>query len=196
MIGSQSLIALAQATPGYISLAPNGSGYTQMAYAWTQFANGDRKVVINLARTAVDLAPEEGFLWNFYGMMMVFDGQGPELLLPHSSDANGSTLSDRYHLFIMAGAYFQAGEYLETIRAIDAAVEDEGRTSELMTAIRIAAHEASGNQSAAENYAANYATSWPGRKTEEMLSNLFSEEADVLAISKRVDGAMARYDGH
>jgi tetratricopeptide (TPR) repeat protein len=169
---------------------------TQMAHAWTQFVNGDRKAAINRARTALGLAPEEQFLRNFYGMMMVFDGQGPEILLPHSSDANGAQASDRYHLFIMAGAYFQASEYLETIRAIDAAVKDEGRTSALMTAIRIAAYEASGNQSAAERYAANFATSWPERKPEEILSILFSNESDVLAISKRVDSAMARYEVH
>jgi len=169
--------------------------YAQMAGAWTQFVDGERKTAISRARIAVGIAPEKEFIRNFYGMMMVFNGQGPELLLSLSTVTNAPKPSDHYHRFMVAGAYFQTGKYQEAIRTIYDAVEIEGRISALMTAILIAAYEAHGNERAAEAYAANLAISWPAWNTEQRLSMYFSEEADALAISNRVNSAVARVVG-
>lgn len=166
--------------------------YAQMAGAWTQFVDGERKSAIGRAQAAVGISPEEEFLRNFYGMMMAFDGQGAELILSSFPNAGTPTNIDRYHSFIMAAAYFQMGQYLETIQAMVAAVEIEGRTSALMTSIQIAAYEASGDEKSAEVYAENLISSWPRIDYEPVLLAFFSNPADALAISTRVDSAIAR----
>ena len=164
--------------------------YAQMANAWTRFVGGQRKTAIDRARAAIGIEPEEDFLRNFYGMMMTFDGQGAELVLSSFPEVIGVSPLDRYHPFILAGAVFQMGNYAGAIEAIEAAVEIEGRTSALITAIRIAAHESLGNEIAAKAYAVNLATSWPGANYENLLLLLFSHEADALEISTRVDSVI------
>lgn len=170
--------------------------YAQMADAWTRFVEGDRQTAIERARVAVGIASEQDFLRNFYGMMMAFDGQGPELVSSSFPGRSASDISDRYHPFIMAGAYFQMSEYGEAIREIDAAVKMEGRTSALITTIQIAAYEASGDEKAAETYATNLIASWPGVNYQRVLAAFFSDPSDALAISENVDNAVARLGDH
>lgn len=174
-----------------LSIDP-ADAYAQMAGAWTQFVDGERKSALGRAQAAVGIAPKKEFLRNFYGMMMAFDGQGADLILSPFPNAGTPNKLDRYHPFVMAGAHFQMGQYLEAIQAIDAAVEIEGRTSALMTSIQIAAYEASGDEKAAEVSAENLIGSWPRIDYEPVLLAFFSDAADALAISTRVDSAIAR----
>ncbi|WP_299664853.1 hypothetical protein [uncultured Ruegeria sp.] len=170
--------------------------YAQMANAWAQFVEGERTTAIRHARAAIAIAPDEDFLRNFFGMMMVFDGQAPEVINSATPGDGSTQKSYRYHPFIMAGAYFQTGKYQEVINSLNAAVENEGRTSSLVTCIKIAAYEGIGDHKRAEEYAANLMKSWPRENHQARLRSFFSNEADAMAISARVEAVVGRLDEH
>ena len=169
--------------------------YAQMAEAWAQFVGGERKTSIERARAAVRIAPEEDFLLNFYGMMMAFDGQGSELLSSQFLEIDGKTPADLYHPFILAGVKFQVEDYSGAIRAIQDAIELEGRTSVLMAAIYVAALENNGNHKAAEQFARNLMNTWQPVQFRRTIASLFSNEPEVLAIVVPLEGVMVRMNG-
>ncbi|WP_162798545.1 hypothetical protein [Sulfitobacter sp. SK012] len=168
--------------------------HAQMADAWNKFVDGDRVGALQRAKSTIKIAPYDEFLWNFYGMMMAFDGQGPELLASYFPNASNASGGERYHPFVLAGAYFQMGEFTKTLAAIDNAIEIEGRISALMTGIQIAAYEAIGDHPSAELCAANLIASWPRANYKPVLVRFFTDEADALAISTRIDSALARLE--
>lgn len=193
-LGSARLLAAKKEAGTALRINP-ADPFAQMANAWTQFVEGERKIAIRRAQAAIAIAPDEDFLRNFYGMMMVFDGQAREIINSASPSPGFLNKSYRYHPFIMAGAYFQIGKYQEAIKSLNAAVENEGRTSALVTSIKIAAYEGIGDNQSAEEYAANLMKSWPRNNYQARLRSFFSHEVDAMAISERVDAAIRRLDG-
>ncbi len=168
--------------------------YAQMAAAWTQFVEGERTTSIIRARSALRIAPEDSFLSNFYGMMMTFDGQGAELLSSNFLQVDGRTLKDLYHPFILAGAKFQIRDYNGTIRALQDAIELEGRTSALMAAIYVSALENNGDHKVAEQFARNFTNTWQPVQFRKSLARLYSNDAEVLTIAGPLADVMARID--
>lgn len=166
--------------------------FSQMAYAWTEFVAGERKQAIAHARAALAIAPDESFLRNFFGMMMVFDGQARELVNETISVSDGLVAADIYHPFVMAGAYFQVGQYPQVIELLNKAVESKGQTSALLTSFKIAALEEIGETKSAEIHAKNLMKSWPSNNPQKGLSALFSNKADAKAIIERVDAVIGR----
>ena len=174
-----------------LRIDPAGA-YSQMASAWALFAGGDRATALGRARIAVGLAPDQPLLRNFYGMMMVFDGHSAELLTADVPLPGNGPVAQQYHPFIIAAARLLTEEYQDTIDAVEAAVQIEGRTSALMSAIYIAALENTRNGKAAEQSARNLVQSWPASNIGAALPQYFTHDEDVLAIEAPQETVLGR----
>lgn len=174
-----------------LKIDPAGA-YSQMAAAWALYTSGDRATGLRRARVAVGLAPDQPLLRNFFGMMMVFDGHSAELLTEDFPLPGERPVEQQYHPFIIAAARLQTEDYQDTIDAVEEAVQIEGRTSALMSAIYIAALENSRNRKAAEQSARNLLQSWPASNMGDILPQYFTHEEDVLAIVTPLETVLGR----
>lgn len=166
--------------------------FSQMASAWTLFAEGRRNAALDQATSAVNLGPNEPFLRNFYGMMMTFDGRASELLeagFPGASEVDPEKL---YHPFIIAASRLLIDNYPGVIEAVEEAVALEGRTSSLITSIQIAALENMGEVAEAEKLARNMYDTWQISDVRPRLMRFFSKTADVDAIANPVEAVFGR----
>jgi len=96
--------------------------------------------------------------------------------------------------FILAGAKFQIRDYNGTIRALQDAIELEGRTSALMAAIYVSALENNGDHKVAEQFARNFTNTWQPVQFRKSLARLYSNDAEVLTIAGPLADVMARID--
>jgi len=158
----------------------------QSAHAWIMFVNGDFEAAIETGKRAVLLNTSNKMAWNYYAMMVVFNGDSSKVLSNKGMPSLGGDLEKVYHPFILAGANFHVGAYSEAIRYVEQAAAKTGHASALVTSILAASYFEIGNRKKAKELVTILGHFWPGQQFEHKLLKLYRYPNDANQIISRI----------
>jgi tetratricopeptide (TPR) repeat protein len=159
------------------------SAWTQSASAWVSFVEGDYERAMRTSKIAVQIDPENGHALQIHGQILLFGGefeaaiQATDPALPAFSGE--SRFANRN---IRAAASFYVGDYVQTIKSLNTAIESGGPAGLLGIAYLAAANQALGNNREAKRLVDKLSKYRPLSRVDIVLKRVFRypEHADKV----------------
>ncbi len=164
-------------------LSPANS-WTQSALSWVDLAEGDTKRAIEHADIALDLAPRDGNVLDFYAMVMLATGDFDAALAASTSNRPRTSGLGRFaNKSIYGAASFHAGKYEQAIDALNTATRAGDPISAPTLIYLAAANAALGNQAEALALEADLKQNWPTIDSIALLDRLYVNPEQVRALT-------------
>ena len=157
--------------------------WSQSAAGWAAFGNRDFERAVELSRRAARLAPEDGYILDFYGLISMLTG--------HFEEAREAADPSRRRKFakrrlanrnLFGVASFHLARYDEAIASFHRAAELGDPVSALSLMYQAAAYQGLGNTERATELAREMAATWPGFHPELALPNFYQHQEHVDQI--------------
>ncbi|MEM8580002.1 MAG: adenylate cyclase [Pseudomonadota bacterium] len=171
------LAAAREVSEQALNLAP-GDPWSQSASAWLAFAERDFERAKSLSERATALDPDNLHLLEFDALISLFAGDFERVLERTKTFVNPEQ-SDVGFVFTNAtgSAHFHLGQYPETIRVFEAAINAGGPIGPASLAYLMAAHQRLGQQGPAGRIAQQFEQNWPDTKFNRVFGGLFEDPA-------------------
>ncbi len=156
-----------------VELRPDSS-WVQSAAAWVAFSNRDYSTAKRLSETAIELDPTDLHAGEIDAIISFFtaDFQRAATMsdpATHNWEATGRTTNRN----VYALAQFYLGNYAETVRQIETAIELGEPISEISVFYIAAALWQLGSHDAARDYVSYYQKAWPKGRIDLLMAQTF-----------------------
>jgi tetratricopeptide (TPR) repeat protein len=169
-----------------VDLAPSDA-WTQSALAWTYFAEGQTDLALKHIEIALQLAPNDGNILDYYAFMMLSVGNFDATLEAADPDRERTGGAGRFSSYGFFGAAnFHLGRYKEAISAILAGTFAGEAISGPTLAYLAAASHALGLDQEAQRYATDLQKNWPAFHANVVLGRLYVDPNQAMAIHKHL----------
>ncbi|WP_425046507.1 hypothetical protein [Primorskyibacter sp. S87] len=170
-------------------LSPTNS-WTQSALSWVLYVEGDIEQAKEHADIALNLAPADGNVLDFYAILMLFVGEFEASRSASDMERLRTSGLGRFaNLSINGAANFHLGNYQEAIVSLNAATASGDPFSAPTLAYLAASHQALGNTKDAKRYVLELAENWPDFDPEVTLRRLYKSPDQVAEIADKLTEA-------
>lgn len=173
-----------------VALSPTNS-WTQSALSWVSYVEGDVEEAKAQAGLALDLAPADGNVLDFYAILMLFVGEFEAARAASDPDRVRTSGLGRFaNRSINGAANFHLGNYQEAIVSLNAATASGDPFSAPTLAYLAASHQALGQTKRAKRFVQELAENWPDFDPEVTLGRLYHDpdQAAALAVDLKKAG--------
>lgn len=170
-------------------LSPTNS-WTQSALSWVFFVEGNTEQAKAHANIALNLAPADGNVLDFYAILMLFLGELKASQSASDPERLRTSGMGRFaNLSINGAANFHLGNYQEAIVSLNSVAAFGDPFSAPTLAYLAASHQALGNTKQAKRHARELAENWPDFSPEETLGRLYENSDQVADIADQLTAA-------
>jgi tetratricopeptide (TPR) repeat protein len=161
--------------------------WTQSAAAWVAFVEKDYDTAIRFSERATALAPSDGYILDFHGLITLFSGDFVSALEVSDPDNRKDPPGQRHgNRNIFAAANFHLGNYRETLASLSAAGERGDPISPPRLAYQAAAKQALEDLEGARADVQELMATWPEFRPDLILLRFFRDPADASAVIDRL----------
>ncbi|WP_171168736.1 tetratricopeptide repeat protein [Ruegeria sp. HKCCA0370] len=161
--------------------------WVQSAAGWVAFVERDFESAMRYSERALSLAPENGNVLDFYGVVAVASGEFEKGLQAGDRDRPREGENTRFaYLNILGAAYFHLGLYHEAISAFEEGNASGGPVSALGVVYLAAAYSSVGREQDGRRMIDQIEKSWPGFPIEEFLTRLHREPDTARQLVKKL----------
>lgn len=169
------------------TLSPANS-WTQSAISWVSFVEGDIDRAKEHADIAVNIAPHDGNVLDFYAMVMLSAGKFDEARAAADSGRKRTSGLGRFaNKSIYGAASFHAGKYKEAIAALNSATRSGDPISAPTLMYLAASNAALGNLHVGRKLNAELRQNWPDIDPVSMLTRLYVDPAQVSEVRAQLE---------
>ena len=165
----------------------SSEAWTQAALAWTYFAEGQTDLALDHIEIALQLAPTDGNILDYYAFMMLSVGNFDAAI--EAADPDRERLG-RAGVFannsILGAANFHLGRYEQSIEAILTGTFAGNPISGPTLGYLAAASDALGRDQDARQYAAQLQENWPAFRADVVLGRLYVDPNQAMAIHEHL----------
>lgn len=173
-----------------LTLAPD-EAWPLIARAWYDFVAGDLQKADELSARAVDLAPLDPHVAEFYGLIALYSGRFDDIL-SRVDDYDQMARNDPGFVFgnVLGAAQFHTGKYDAAIATFDRYINRGGPFGPIAMGYIMAAHAKNGDISTAADLADRFNTTWPDVPLQAIKLRLFVDDrhAETLFDAMRQAG--------
>lgn len=183
--GPERDAALAQALrQSQIAVVKNPThAWTQSAVAWVAFGNGEFEHAFELSGRSAHLAPEDGYILDFHGIISLLTGHFKEALLVSDPTRPREFAKRRLaNRNIFGVANFHLGNNQEAIASFQRAAELGDPVSALSLMYQSAAYQDLGDFEQASGLVRELAATWPGFRPDLALPRFYQHQKHVDQI--------------
>ena len=157
--------------------------WTQSAFAWSAFANGDYDRALRVSKRATEINPDDGHTLDFHGAIALFSGEFDEAIKASNRQHVQGRSNQRFaNRNIFAASSFHLGNLRQSVDAFREAAEFGDPISAPSLAYQIAALSALGQMDAAREKLAELNRAWPGVPLDKILYGVHSDRANADAV--------------
>lgn len=168
-------------------LSPANS-WTQSAISWMRLVEGDVDLAKEHADIALNLAPSDGNVLDFYAMVMLSVGKFDEARAAADSRRKRTSGLGRFaNKSIYGAASFHAGKYEEAIDALNSATRSGDPISAPTLMYLAASNAALGNLQVGRKLNAELRQNWPDIDPVSMLMRLYVDPAQVGELRTQLE---------
>ncbi len=179
---AQQAVAMAHRA---VELAPT-DGWTQSAVAWSSYAAGDAEKALQHSKLAESLAPTDGNVLDFRGLIQLVLGQFSQAYETTDPERPRMTGSYRFaHRNLHAVASFHLGKYSEAIASLNFASQNGDPVSPLSLVFLAASYQGLKKHGEAKVRLDQLRQSWPDFSPKIALSAFYSHSGlfeDILLM--------------
>ena len=169
-----------------LTLAPTDT-WTQSTAGWVAFVGRDYDNAMRYSERAFSLAPDDGNVMDFYGVVAIFMGEFEKAEAAADRGRKRTGANTRFaNLNILAAARYYQGEFAEAARLIEENNTTGGPLSALGVVYLAATYEALGRQQDGQRMIKLLQESWPSFPVEKVLRRLHKDEERALEILDRM----------
>lgn len=169
-----------------LALAPTDA-WSQSAAGWVAFVASDYDKAMRLSERAASLAPDDGNVLDFYGVVAILSGH-PELgLAAGSRNRTRTGPNTRFaYLNILAAAHFHTGDFEAAAQAFEEGNSSGGPLSAPGIVYLAATRQALGQSEEGQRLLILLHKSWPHFPVEAVLMRLHKEEKAANEVIDRL----------
>ena len=167
--------------------AEDRRAWSQSAAAFAAFIGRDYEAANRLSLKAVGLEPANRHALEIDAIIALFSGDFDRAI--RSADPNIHQGRGFPWRNALGNAYFHAGDYAQSVRFLNEAVNSGEPVSEINTAHLIAAHQASGATEKAGEQVGAFEASWPDSRLGPLLERIFLKPEDALRVIDQMEAA-------
>ncbi|MEP2531981.1 hypothetical protein [Shimia sp.] len=155
--------------------------------AWVAFAEGNEDKAIRLSQKSIALAPRDGHVHDYFGLIALFTGDFPSALDALRPEREFDQPSDRLgRKNVYAAASFHSGLYQQTLNLFDEVAMSGGPISPPRLAYKAAALDALGKTEAAREQVLDLLETWPNARVDQVLLNFFRDPLHANDVNDRL----------
>ncbi|PSL19589.1 tetratricopeptide repeat protein [Shimia abyssi] len=169
------------------ALSPANS-WTQSALSWVFFVEGQTEQAIEHANIAIDLAPTDGNVLDFYAVLML--SAGNFTAAQEASDNNRkrtSGLGRFANKSLFGASSYHLGQYQDSIDALTAATISGDPISAPTLAYLAASHHRLGNAFKSKRHVVELTENWPDFDPQTVLSRLYLNPDQVTDLTRALE---------
>ena len=161
--------------------------WTQSAAAWVAFVEKDYDTAIRLSERAISLAPSDGYILDFHGMITLFSGDFVSARQVSDPENRNDPPSQRHgNRNLFAAANFHLGNYQETLASLNAAGERGDPIGPPRLAYQAAAKHALGDVEGARADVREQMATWPEFRMDIILLTFFRDPKPANEVIDRL----------
>ncbi len=161
--------------------------WTQSAAGWVAYVGGDYDAALRFSKRAASLAPNDGNVLDFYGVIAIMSGEWETAIDAASQSRAPLGANTRYaDQNILAAARFHMGEYGEAARLIEANSAEGGPMSAPVVMYLAATYQAMDRERDGQRILALLNEDWPGIPAERILKRLHRDDENAMSVVNRL----------
>ena len=161
--------------------------WVQSAAGWVAFVERDFESAMRYSERALSLAPENGNVLDFYGVVAVASGEFEKGLQAGARDRPREGENTRFaYLNILGAAHFHLGQHHKAISAFEEGNANGGPVSALGVVYLAAAYSAVGREQDGDRLVKQIEKSWPGFPMEEFLTRLHRQPETARQLMEKL----------
>ena len=161
--------------------------WVQSAAGWVAFVERDFESAMRYSERALSLAPKNGNVLDFYGVVAVASGEFKKGLQAGDRNRPREGENTRFaYLNILGAAHFHLGQYDEAISAFEEGNATGGPVSALGVVYLAAAYSAAGREQDGRRLVDQIEKSWPNFPLEEFLMRLHRQAETARQLMEKL----------